>query len=84
MFCKVDDFKVQDVRVSDTNLHDQRQMESQKEQVIQHNGSSTQQACKVGKKLMSNDDKVCALNLVQLEDDIGYFKSSCTDLSSSN
>ena len=33
-FEKFDDFKVQDVRVSDTNLHDQRQMEGQKEQVI--------------------------------------------------
>ena len=33
-FEKFDDFKVQDVRVSDTNLHDQRQMEGQEEQVI--------------------------------------------------
>ena len=28
--------------------------------------------------------KVCVLDLVQLEDDIGYIKSSHTDLSSSN
>ena len=28
-------------------------------------------------------DKVGVLDLVQLEDDIGYFKSSLTDLSSS-
>ena len=36
------------------------------------------------KILQSNDGKVCVLNLVQLEDDIGYFKSSHTDLLSSN
>ena len=30
------------------------------------------------------DYKVCVLDLVQLEDDIGYIKSSHTDLSSSN
>ena len=29
-------------------------------------------------------DKVCRLDDVQLEDDIGYIKSSNTDLSSSN
>ena len=28
--------------------------------------------------------KFCVLDLVELEDDIGYFKSSHTDLSSSN
>ena len=46
------------------------------------NGFAASHLCTV--KFDRDINKVCRLDYVQLEDDIGYIKSSHTDLSSSN